>query len=494
MKYTRTFLAMLLVFILTACSYDDIVVDNTPEQMDAQRSQYIQSSYKKAYAKMRTLYPSTFANGKRMATGTPTVENSYPLWYSDTAITTVTPNPFAPDYPVEGDVATVANDSIYAYVFDFANGQGSMVVSVDDNLPDLLVYIKGRNFLKNPFKKFTSKQDDNDHKEFDHTLDSLYQIMYERREAMIREMLASLANATAGEISAIKADTKKLYEAQISADGSWSGLQIDTSYTTKDWYLENSAQYGSDGMVPLHWLNIHPFTSKIEQEYGVNAKCWDIIPTLAMYFATLRADVRSDDGWVMDWESVLNPASEADSAYNMNNIARLYYELGLSSNLNVQYYQNQTMEVKDKIPAVLSKFGIANIGKYETQNPPLWTIYNEIDNNRPAICLAKGLIYKNKKFDVLSFLADDYEIKSKEILYKYYNSPDVTKSYDEIFVSLKFQSFDAEYLLPDAFYNWALFDPNYAYVVKVIHDSYSQLPVPHAKTMYEEMCVLKTIQ
>lgn len=50
------------------------------------------------------------------------------------------------------------------------------------------------------------------------------------------------------------------------------------------------------------------------------------------------------------------------------------------------------------------------------------------------------------------------------------------------------------YLLPDAFYNWALFDPNYAYVVKVIHDSYSQQPVPQAKTMYDEMCVLKTIQ
>lgn len=77
---------MLLVFLLSACSYDDLVVDNARDQQDVLKRQYIQSSYEKAYAKMRALYPSTFANGKRMATlhrsktaspfGTPTPPSS----------------------------------------------------------------------------------------------------------------------------------------------------------------------------------------------------------------------------------------------------------------------------------------------------------------------------------------------------------------------------------------------------------------------------------
>lgn len=70
---------MLLVFLLSACSYDDLVVDNARDQQDVLKRQYIQSSYEKAYAKMRALYPSTFANGKRMATGTPSVEDSFPF-------------------------------------------------------------------------------------------------------------------------------------------------------------------------------------------------------------------------------------------------------------------------------------------------------------------------------------------------------------------------------------------------------------------------------
>lgn len=490
MRYFRTFLAMLLGFILTACSYDDIVVDNTPEQMDAQRSQYIQSSYKKAYAKMRALYPSTFANGKRMATGTPTVENSYPLWYSDTAITvTPTPNPFAPDSPVEGDVATVANDSIYAYVFDFANGQGSMVVSVDDNLPDLLVYTKGRNFLKNPFKRYTTKSTDND---WIFLIQSAVRELYtyNKREALIREMLASLATATAEAVVELKTEYKAICESQGSADGSHPTLvSVDT---IQDWHIDQSAQYNPDGMVPVHWLDIHPFTPKIEQEYGVNAKCWDIIPTLAMYFATLRADVRSDDGWVMDWESVLNPASEADSAYNMNNIARLYYELGLSTNLNVFYTQNQTMAVKDKIPAVLSKYGISNTGVYESSYP-LSPIYNEVDNGRPAICLIKGLNYKFNTFDVLSFLVDDYEIKSCSMTYNFYNMAPVSRTYDEIFISVKFSHLKADCLMPDFYINWALFDPNYAPAVQALDLPYS-VPRPSANKQYQEINVLNTFQ
>ena len=70
------FLTLLTGFILSACSCDDIVMDNVQEQKDVQRTQYIQTSYEKAYAKMLALYPSTFATGKRMSAGMPIVDNN----------------------------------------------------------------------------------------------------------------------------------------------------------------------------------------------------------------------------------------------------------------------------------------------------------------------------------------------------------------------------------------------------------------------------------
>ena len=172
------FLTLLTGFILSACSYDDIVMDNVQEQKDVQRTQYIQTSYEKAYAKMLALYPSTFATGKRMSAGMPIVDNSYPLWYSDTALVTPDPNPNGPDQPGGGDGPTAANDSIYAYVFDFANEQGSMVVSVDENLPDLLVYTKGRNFLKNPFVRFNYTSEN----EVWETIFEEFQRLFEKKE------------------------------------------------------------------------------------------------------------------------------------------------------------------------------------------------------------------------------------------------------------------------------------------------------------------------
>lgn len=242
MRLLKTVLipSMLLVFFLSACSYDDLVVDNARDQQDVLKRQYIQSSYEKAYAKMRALYPSTFANGKRMATGTPSVEDSFPLWYSDTAII-IDPNDpgIPPDMP-PGDVVEVANDSIYAYVFNFSNGQGSMVVSVDDRLPDMLVYSKGRNFMENPFKRFTPKQPDNDLSLWMHTRDSLWRLTYEQYQARIREMLANMANVTAGEIETLQTEVRKSYEMQVSIDGTWMGPTLVSAATIQDWHVSQA--------------------------------------------------------------------------------------------------------------------------------------------------------------------------------------------------------------------------------------------------------------
>ena len=479
-------LVMLSGILLSACTYDDIVIDNQ-EHLDVQKMQYIKSSYEKAYSKMCVLYPSTFATGKRMTTGSaPTIENSYPLWYSDTAIFIPNPDPNAPNQPGDDDEATAAKDSIYAYVFDFAGNQGSMVVSVDDNLPDLLVYTKGRNFMTDPFKRYTTKPTDNDWayllKFAEWELNS-----YIRREALIREILASLANATAGETVELKTYVEKVYAAEEGADG-WHAPYVTSREITRDWYISQDFQHTPDGMVPVQWLDVLPFTSMIQRVYGTNANCWDIIPTVAMYFATLQPEVRSNDGWVMDWEAILNSESDVDSAYNMNNIARLYFELGLPENLNVQYYQDQTMEVKNRLPIVMSNYGLPVPSFYESLDP-VWSIIDEIDNGRPAIGLIKGLRGYSNRNAVLSFLADDYQIRKREELDCYPDGVKVQRSYEEYFVNLTFSHFDSDNILPSVYFNLALFDPNLSRNIQMLRNTRSLLPIPKAKRLYDELNV-----
>ena len=82
------------------------------------------------------------------------------------------------------------------------------------------------------------------------------------------------------------------------------------------------------------------------------------------------------------------------------------------------YNQKQLIGVKDRVPSVLSKFGISNTGTYESQNI-IWAIYDEIDQGRPAIGFVKGL-FKSHDSEVLSFLADDYEIRSQESMYYFH--------------------------------------------------------------------------
>lgn len=481
--------SMLLVFLLSACSYDDLVVDNARDQQDVLKRQYIQSSYEKAYAKMRALYPSTFANGKRMATGTPSVEDSFPLWYSDTAII-IDPNDpgIPPDMP-PGDVVEVANDSIYAYVFNFSNGQGSMVVSVDDRLPDMLVYSKGRNFMENPFKRFTPKQPDNDLSLWLHTRDSLWRLSYERHQARIREMLANMANATAGEIEDIQTEVRKTYEMQVSIDGYWMGPTLVSADTIQDWHVSQAFKY-ADGQVPVKWHNTLPMTSKIEEVYGTNAKCWDIIPTMAMYLATFQPDVRADDGWVMDWDAVLNQDTPYDSAEIISNVSRLYYELGLPANLNVFYTLEQSMNAKNRVPNVLANYGLPS-GTFKTI-VPLGFIIDEIEKGRPAICMIKGLKTRHGSTKVLSFLADDYEYRDQTVRYVYSNSQTINRTYTETFVSLKFSNIDAEQIIPDLYFNWGLLDPNSLISFQSIAVGYYGLQPRQAKTNYEELQVLST--
>ena len=404
------FLTLLTGFILSACSCDDIVMDNVQEQKDVQRTQYIQTSYEKAYAKMLALYPSTFATGKRMSAGMPIVDNSYPLWYSDTALVTPDPNPNGPDQPGGGDGPTAANDSIYAYVFDFANEQGSMVVSVDENLPDLLVYTKGRNFLKNPFVRFNYTSEN----EVWETIFEEFQRLFEKKEDLIRSQLANFAASMIYEAEIAKADIEKIYEAE-QGDGTWSGLNFKEIEVIRDWYTSEPGQYVPDGMIPIHWFNKPPFTSKIEQIYGSNAQCWDIIPTISMYLATLRGEVQAEDGWIMDRDLVLDPNAQADSAQIIDNISRLYYELGRPENLAVNYFQNQTMEVRNRVSGLLEKYKVSNVGVYESEHP-LWAIWDEIDNGRPAICFVRGLTQSKNDQEVLSFLIDDYEVRDQSLL------------------------------------------------------------------------------
>lgn len=104
----------------------------------------------------------------------------------------------------------------------------------------------------------------------------------------------------------------------------------------------------------------------------------------------------------------------------------------------VNYFQNQTMEVRNRVSGLLEKYKVSNVGVYESEHP-LWAIWDEIDNGRPAICFVRGLTQSKNDQEVLSFLIDDYEVRDQSLLYKYYNHAEIRRDFQEYFVSVKFQ-------------------------------------------------------
>lgn len=282
---------------------------------------------------------------------------------------------------------------------------------------------------------------------------------------------------------------RKTYEMQVSIDGYWMGPTLVSADTIQDWHVSQAFKY-ADGQVPVKWHNTLPMTSKIEEVYGTNAKCWDIIPTMAMYLATFQPDVRADDGWVMDWDAVLNQDTPYDSAEIISNVSRLYYELGLPANLNVFYTLEQSMNAKNRVPNVLANYGLPS-GTFKTI-VPLGFIIDEIEKGRPAICMIKGLKTRHGSTKVLSFLADDYEYRDQTVRYVYSNSQTINRTYTETFVSLKFSNIDAEQIIPDLYFNWGLLDPNSLISFQSIAVGYYGLQPRQAKTNYEELQVLST--
>lgn len=413
-----------IVFILTvlllavSCTQEDLVAPSEQNVNSTQtRMQKERSAYEIAIEKLHKLQRQGFNVGKKMNSSPSEIIASYPLWTGDTG--TIVNPPFDPNNPGEpGDVPSVAQDSIYAYVFDFANMEGSVVIGVDENIPDILVYTKGNYLFKGPRLAQSQEEQDENSLRWNEFLKETKE-WADQCDRNVRQLLLEYTRFFQEEVTR-GAD---LYREQIAlwTAGDLIVPQVVRRDTVENWHFSRRATY-PHGMCMASWYNMPPFTDELIRLYGPNINCWDIIPTVARYLSCIRPST-SYNGWPLrwnDWIGLENGGYTAEQQEQiLNEIGHLYTILGSAENLNVNYNTTQNIEVFNNVSRTLSNFGMQRTGVIEKEYPTSY-IVDEIENNHPciAICETDGTI-PSIQSGVFSILIDEYEERcfKESILY-----------------------------------------------------------------------------
>lgn len=465
MKHPLSALICIIIgFACTCCTYDDLQWKD--ESPPPQRTQKEQTAYDIAIAKLPSLY---LASGKkRMSKSLPVITSAQALWYGDTAIINPTPDPGFNDKPDD-------DDKIYAYLFNFDNNEGSMVIGVDSLLPDMIMFTVGRNFMEKPFLRTPTVFD-----EF--LVQSLH--VYAQREKFIREMLAYFSNICAESTQRFIEDQHKLYDpVYFEGEGDFPRkLKPDTIW---EWH-ETRPQMYKDGRVPVQFLNIYPYTSEIEEVYGKNANCWDLIPTVMNYLACLQKPFEYN-GWSMSWADIITNnddlLTEELSEQIRKKIAHMYYLLGLPDNLDVNYQSSMPMSAIHNIPRTLLHFGI-NPGGTVYEDGDLFLIINELNNGYPAIGIMEDARSKETNLmGIHSFIADDYYIMEQNEIDHYTNKQDFERTYRMYHVALKFSDLTSGVKVY-GYYDWSIFDPNVSRFIQSTYNPY----MPPSMNMTANKC------
>lgn len=269
---TTIAIAIASLFALASCSEEIYLNENsdttTTTTTEAELSPQEQDAFSKAYAKLPLLYKSVYNGKKFSSSDIPAVADSYPLWYGDTSITIDPNQPGVNPGIIDPGSNVAAKDSIYAYCFNFADEQGSMIIGVDDDMPDLIMYSYGYNFFNGPKKTpgNTTSEESQRWKEF---LEHVHQI-HEMREKIIRSLIADYAVEYKSKVS-WAVDT---YSKMVAEWGT-QGLNIPRIIrrdTIQNWTTIKKFKY-QNGMIPISLYNTQPFTSEIHRVYGTNANC-----------------------------------------------------------------------------------------------------------------------------------------------------------------------------------------------------------------------------
>lgn len=497
-KNVIALISLVMMFTFSSCSYEDLSVNDITKECQIQEARLKQQedAYSKALKKIPSLYGATLQDGhKRMSSGNdmPDIVDAYPLWYSDTSIV-IGGDPFGPGIDDPQPPIIAANDSIYAYVFNFANDQGSMVVGVDENLPDLLVYSKGRDFIKEPIpiRSISASK-------FRFYLRIAQ--MYAQREAMIRQMIADLCGHFRQHIT----ESTKNYHRYVDESGwqdvEWGDEDFHLPPLVKkefdySWTCVKSASYeDKEGKCELRLMDTVPFTNEIQSLMHNRTYCWDIIPTIAMYLSTMQ-DVSTYSDWNIDWKKYLeqtNP-TQSDEDEFLQKIQHLYYLLCLPENLYYYYSGFQTFTTLKKVPAILEKFGFSN-GGYANDRPYFDGILQELEKNEIVMGLwdIKAFSHRlNAPQGVYGFIIDDYKERGRNGRDVYGDGVSIDRYYTEWDVRFKFPSSLVH--LSEAYWNWALFDPNMSFERDYRINKRAPVQFPVMERAYDNISIIQDVK
>lgn len=411
----------------------------------------------RALAKLPRVNKSLGRYGTRTTDG---VAGVIPLCYGDTA------SPGGNTGYVDPSVwEPPQTDSVYAYVFDYANNQGYTVVTTEDDMPDVLMFSYEGNFMESPGPMLPDP------------LNGTFEDYIQWVQNEISKLLAKAAWLM-----------KQQREEELNTD---VGIELgDEGYIRPEFQrmelLEPATDtyvYGGEyGACKTQWYNDKPYTNEILTNHGQNAKCWPMVATVANYLTTKKM-AKTYNGFPLSWTYWSSRPNVWElSPTAVNQVAHLFELLSNQDNLKVDYSVKMPKTSINDVPRTLKNFGLSSDAVIETEFYNLHpALAAHCKNGIPVI-----MQYTTTDGNTTSILVDGMKHYSA----KYHLVYTQNFEFDKILTRDYFHMQFGEYGMASYIY-WGVFDPIHARDgVAPVNPLYN--PAPRCNNFIKHINMIKT--
>lgn len=340
----KWFLPMLIILMITSCAKDEILIPDDSPELSSRSIAILSKDMVKANA-MKYLD----AQGKRNAAQSNVISEMYPLEIVtppgiDTAVIIQTP----------GVIDTIVNpddEMVFAYVCNFQNEGGTMIMSAIQGLPETFAYIYEGNLDKDAVNDILNGNDN----------------------------------------IKIKPGLDIFIESLVA----WVNMQIDNpSYfdPTDDFNERTVYPNGRNGFCPVKWGQEDPYNDLCVNNRG--EKCYTgCVATAVAQFMACHKYPDTYNTYPFDWDGMtLIPWQSPGSTFNRpiaHNVAYLMYILGLKDNLDMEYRPIGSKGSSSTIKNAMRTFQNLNYtewGRHTTFNYN--KVVNELKQHYPVLIRA----------------------------------------------------------------------------------------------------------
>ncbi|MDE6006373.1 MAG: C10 family peptidase [Muribaculaceae bacterium] len=236
------------------------------------------------------------------------------------------------------------SDSLLTYVINFEDNKGFAVMSGDNRIPSLIAYVTEGNLAP---------------------IDTI-------KEPSLASFLTALPPYIGDIIS-----TEKF---KWSIDFSTPSIIGSGYYEYGEW---DNKKYPDSPLCPVQWGQLNPYNKFCPTIDGKKAPTGCVATAVAQLMAVYKYP-SSYNGESFHWDKMTKfPKGSQCSELAQFDIARLMYQLGLPTNLNMNYGIEESGARIESIPRTLNSFGYRSSGiikKYNTEN-----VIDEILSYYPVI-------------------------------------------------------------------------------------------------------------